>query len=332
MTAVFARTAATPEGNLYESFAREGYLILHDVLGVDEVDACTAALAAIRGQHPELTVPPTAPARDRIDSMVRLAQAGNALDAVERIALHPTVCDALRQMFDQEPVARYTRLLAQSPGALAANAERQGTPHLHNFGMSTHPPGGRAIVWTPVDDVHPDAGPMWFVPRSHLELAAFPDRLLDAIPDSRNRLHHLWKHGATAEVWLDWHGKVGDYSMAMLADWLKASGAQPVPVMLRRGDVLIFSNDLLHGTLRACNPDIPRRALFTHYHADGRELWELGDAVGSDVNPRGPRFFETREWVRRERGLMDPEGLRRFYASLKGFFDPPSRQDHLDRE
>lgn len=303
MTAVLDRTAATPQGNLQESFAREGYLILHDVLPVDEIDACAHALAAIRGQRPELTVAATAPARDRMDSMVRLAQAGNELHAVERIALHPRIRDTLRQMFDQEPVARYTRLLAQSPGALPANAERRGTPHLHNFGMSTRPPGGRAIAWTPVDDVHPDAGPMWFLPRSHIELVSFPDRLLDAIPDSRNRLHRMWKQGATAEAWLDWHGEVGDHSMAMLADWMDETGAQPVPVLLRRGDLLIFSNDLLHGSLRARNPALPRRVLFTHYHADG------------------PRFFEKRDWVRRERGLTDPDGLRRFYTSMKGFFD-----------
>lgn len=324
MSAMFERTAATSRRNLHEAFAREGYLILHDVLPLDEIDACAVELAALRSQRPELTVPSSASARDRINSMVKLAQAGNDIDAVEQIALHPAVCDALRQVFGHAPVARYTRLLEQSPGALPANAERRGTPHLHNFGMSTRPPGGRAIVWTPVDDVHPEAGPMWFLPRSHIELASFPDRLLDAHPDSRHRLHQMWKQGAPAESWLEWHAQVGERSMAMLADWMDETGARPVPVMLRRGDALIFSNDLLHGTLRARSPAIPRRILFTHYHADTRELWELGDAVGSDVNPAGPRFFETRDWIRGERGLTDPDGLRRFYASMKGFFDPPN--------
>ena len=320
MTMMLERTAETPRANWREAFASDGYIVLHGVLSVDVIDACAASLASLRELRPDLTVPSTAPARDRIDSMVRLAQAGNEIDAVQQVALHATILDALRQVFGQEPVARYTRLLAQSPGALSINAERRGTPHLHNFGMATRPPGGRAIVWTPVDDVHPDAGPMWFLPRSHIEFASFPDRLLDAIPNGRNRLHQLWEQGATAEAWLGWHGEVGDHSMAILADWMDETGAQPVPVMLRRGDALIFSNDLLHGSLRASNPTIPRRIMFTHYHADGRQLWELGDAVGSDVNPLGPRFFEKRDWVRRERGLTDPDGLRRFYASMKGFF------------
>ena len=321
MTEIVERTAETLRSGWHEAFAREGYIVIHDVLFAAEIDACAASLATLRDLRPDLTVPMTAPARDRIESMVRLAQAGNEIDAVEQIALHPTIRDALHQVFGQEPVARYTRLLAQSPGALPVNAARRGTPHLHNFGMATRPPGGRAIVWTPVDDVHPDAGPMWVLPRSHIEFVSFPDRLLDAIPNGRDRLHQLWRQGGSAEDWLSWHGEVGDHSMAILADWIEETGAQPVPVMLRRGDVLIFSNDLLHGSLVARNPDIPRRIMFTHYHADGRELWELGDAVGSDENPQGPRFFEKRDWVRRTRGLTDPDGLRRFYASMKGFFD-----------
>jgi hypothetical protein len=319
MTDLLERTPATL-GDLGEAFRGDGYAILHGALPLEEVEACAAVLGSLRDIHPDVNVPASAPAAERFEGMARLVHYGNDKEAVAAIALNATIRKALWQMFGQEPVARFTRLLAQSPGAIPANAERRGTPHLHNFGMATRPAGGRAIVWTPVDDVHPDAGPMWFLPKSHLDLADFPDRLIAAVPGSRDALLRMWRDGASAEDWLRWHGDLGDHSMAMLADWMDATNAKAVPVLLRRGDVLIFSNDLLHGTLPAKNPTLSRRIMFTHYHADHHELWEIGDALGSLENPDGPRLYGHQDWVRTDRGLTDPEAFRRFYASMPGFF------------
>lgn len=320
MTASANRTPASTDADLRASFAENGFLVLHGILPVDDVEACATALAGLRQAYPDLNVALDAPARDRFDAMDRLTRRAYENEAIENIALHAGIQNVLRQIFGQEPVARYTRLLAESPGSLAVNAARRGTPHLHNFGQATRPPGGRVIVWTPVDHVHPDAGPMWFLPKSHLEFASFPDRLIDAVPGAREQLHRMWADGASAETWLAWHGELGDHSMEILADWMDQHAAWPVPVILRRGDVLIFSNDLLHGTLPAKNPQLSRRIMFTHYHADGRELWEIGDALGSDENQDGPRLYQQTDWVRRDGGLIDPDGFRRFYASMKGFF------------
>ena len=37
-------------------------------------------------------------------------------------------------------------------------------------------------------------------------MASFPDRLLDAVPGARERLHRMWADGARAEDWLAWQG------------------------------------------------------------------------------------------------------------------------------
>lgn len=316
------RTPETSRNGLRQSYLENGFAVLHNALPPDAVDACAAALSSLRRKHADLDVRATAPASERFEAMCRLVSYAHQEPDVEAIALNATVCAALRAMFGAEPVARYTRLLEQSPGAIPANSNRRGTPHLHNFGMATRPTGGRAIVWTPVDDVHPDAGPMWFLPESHRVFVDFPERLLDAVPGSRDQLHAMWSEGASAERWLEWHGGLGDRSMEILADWMDEAGAKPVPVLLRRGDVLIFSNDLLHGTLAARDPSLPRRIMFTHYHALDHELWEIGDALGSDINAAGSRCAGDATCERRDGGLVDPGAFRRFYASMNGFFGP----------
>ena len=231
---------------------------------------------------------------------------------------NPAVRSALWEILGDEPVARFTAFLATSPGATDAYRHEDGNPHLHIVGVDSRPEGKRLIVWAPIDDVRSEAGPMWVLPGSHRRFSHFADELMNATPEMLADLQRMWAEGATAEEWMTWNARLYPHALAILKEYVRECGIARHPLLLARGDAVIFSNALLHGTFLSEDPSISRRAFYTHYHSRSCEPWDLGDGIGSHANRHRIQPHPDSSGTRTTYGLVYPESVLNYFHSLKG--------------
>jgi hypothetical protein len=137
--------------------------------------------------------------------------------------------------------------------------------------------GERYIAaWIALDDVHPDSGPFQYVPGSH----RWPVIERKRVWDRMAAMGHPFDH----RTWpSDSQGWVGE----ACADEIARRGAEVVPFLARRGDVLFWHASLMH---RGSAPrDIlhERRALICHYSA----VSARPDMPTPVRTPEGSSFF-----------------------------------------
>lgn len=131
---------------------------------------------------------------------------------------------------------------------------RQGA-HSDAFHMTTEPPGYLIAIWIALEDIEPGCGPVFYLPGTHrLRQIVTEDLELDRespwfVPDKAAAYYDRIKRQVTG------------------------SGVEPVRFLPRKGDVLIWHSNLLHGGGPITEPDSTRRSLVAHYYGKGSLRW-----------------------------------------------------------
>jgi hypothetical protein len=123
--------------------------------------------------------------------------------------------------------------------------------HSDSFHMTTEPKGYLVAIWVALEDVEPDSGPLVYYPGSH-------------------RLHYVMTEdldgGQGSALIAEDKGPLYDRKMAEVIDSLDT---EPVDFLPRKGDVLIWHANLIHGGRGIEKPGSTRKSLVAHYFAKG---------------------------------------------------------------
>ena len=301
-------------------FEAEGAVILRQAVPHGDVDAFAQQSDLFRKRYADVhQALAGCPARVSNGVQAAWSELLESKDWVLKVQLAPRIHRALEDILDDQPVGRWSAFVFQSPGVLPQFRDSAATAHVHNLGFDSDPRGKIIMSWIPVDDVDPDAGPMWIVPGSHKRFSQFSDDLFEANPDLLNELQEMWKQGAPADQWQAWTRRCEECSQPIFGQFLALCGNEPQPVLLKKGDVLLLSPALLHGTCIARNPEVSRRAIISQYHAANCQLWETGDGAGQHKNANGPGYHKFKQWQETSYGLTDPTSRYRQFSSMKGY-------------
>jgi phytanoyl-CoA hydroxylase len=108
--------------------------------------------------------------------------------------------------------------------------------------------GHLAASWIPLEDIHPDAGPLAYYPGSHrTDVSGFFDwgnRSVVLEPDSERTPIEFSRY---------------------LEEKVRASAIEPEIFLPKRGDVLIWHGNLIHEGTAIKNPKLTRKSYVTHY-------------------------------------------------------------------
>ncbi len=123
--------------------------------------------------------------------------------------------------------------------------------HSDSIHMTTEPPGYLIATWIALEDIHAGSGELLYYPGSHrLPYVMTPDY------DSGNTRYAI---GAES------NRRYEDRIEQLVAQ----HGLKPAAFLPRRGDVLIWHANLLHGGSPIARPDATRRSMVCHYFAEG---------------------------------------------------------------
>lgn len=121
--------------------------------------------------------------------------------------------------------------------------------HSDSIHMTTYPLGYLIAAWIALEDIHPDSGPLFYYPGSH----KLPYLLNDDFENYSTRFK-LGKKEYT------------DYE-DLVDDILLKNPFEKKIFLPKKGDVLIWHANLIHGGMPAANPDLTRKSMVIHYYA-----------------------------------------------------------------
>lgn len=187
---------------------------------------------------------------------------------------------------DPRLTAMLAGLIGDAPAlcnTLSLDYGSQQENHVDSLYMT--PPGESPLVatWTALEDCVPEAGPLVYVPGSHkIPPYRFSDGRMTEIPSE----HDSWRQYIDGEV--------------------QRRGLAEQEFLPRRGDVLIWHGQLLHGGSKRTDDTQTRRSLVCHYFAAdacrhaGYRLVEYGEAHWMKRPSQGAsRLERTVEFVGR---------------------------------
>ena len=214
-------------------FLTDGYLILENFYGTAETDALNA----------------------EVDRLLAAGKAGfnytgrkifniheQSQLANDRFFRHPGLIQLLSFLLGK-PVIPF-----QSLSFVQGSEQRAHSDSIH---MTTEPPGYLIATWTALEDCTEDGGPLFYYPGSHrLPYVMTPDY------DSGNTRY-----------------TIGNNSNRRYEDKIESligkHHLEKKLFLARRGDVLIWHANLLHGGSAITRPGATRRSIVCHYFAEG---------------------------------------------------------------
>ncbi len=121
--------------------------------------------------------------------------------------------------------------------------------HSDSIHMTTYPLGYLIAAWIALEDIHPDSGPLFYYRGSH----KLPYLLNDDFENYSTRL----KLG---------NKQYSDYE-DMTEEILAQNHFSKELFLSKKGDVLIWHANLIHGGMPVVNPSLTRKSMVVHYYA-----------------------------------------------------------------
>ena len=125
----------------------------------------------------------------------------------------------------------------------------QQKAHADGIHMTTFPLGYLIGVWIALEDVGPEQGPLFFYPGSH--------KLDYVLTEEINAGDNYLLLGKNAYVKYE----------AAIAEIIKRNKFQKMEFHAKKGDVLLWHANLLHGGSKILNTDLTRKSMVLHYFA-----------------------------------------------------------------
>lgn len=225
-------TVSAVEAEQLRRFVRDGFVVLDAPLPEPMIERANAALdEAIAKEYQGY----------RYGDSTRLEQMHVHFPAIRDIWLYPPVHRFLSLVFDapSRPCQSLVYVFGSQQDA------HQDTIHLTPF-----PAGLMCGVWIALEDVRPGSGELLVYPGSH-------------------RLPRVYMHQVgCAKVDGDW-SEFGAKVVGRWAELLRDSGIAPVPYLARRGQILVWHENLMHAGSVRRDPSLSRRSVVTHHFAEG---------------------------------------------------------------
>lgn len=236
-----------------EAFLADGYLVLEGYLDPDSCQAIVSEADRFYGQR--------GVAPERAERTMNFHQES---PTARRVLRDPALAGLLSGLLGAR---------AQFLQSIYFNRGSQQQSHTDYMYMGTAPALQLCGIWLACEDVRPEAGPLFYYPGSHrLPSETVEERYARRMPElaaeirkNAESLRAFYRDrialtGESLEVCVFF-----DEWLAEIAARLDQDGFKRVTFLPRRGDLMIWHANLVHGGLPVADPGATRRSLVAHY-------------------------------------------------------------------
>ena len=216
--------------NALLNWSRDGYAILESFLSSEQVDQINKEVDTMIDKKE---------ANWRYRNKIMFAI--NRSKLLKGIAHHPIIISTLELLLSRKVS------VFQSINFLTGSQQRTHSDSIH---MTTFPYGNLIAIWIALEDITPDCGPLHYYPGSH----NLP-YIMNA--DFGNVGTALKLGNKTYEAYED-----------KIEEIVSREKLEKKVFLAKKGDILIWHPNLLHGGDAVTNPDSSRKSMVLHYYAD----------------------------------------------------------------
>lgn len=189
------------------------------------------------------------------------------------LAAAPKVLTFLKWAFGEEPVLF---------GSLNFERGTEQDAHIDAIFFWPEPSFAMAGVWVALEDIHPDAGPLFYVPGSH----RWPFYTSDYVVASRPELAQRRKAAATGKLSTEETASLVNELGSAWTEDLRALEAkyhtERIPLAVKAGDVVVWHSLLAHGGSPRKNPTLSRKSVVFHYLGRSTRLFTFEQFMLTD--------------------------------------------------
>jgi hypothetical protein len=221
----------------HEHWDRDGYLVLEDS------SLFPPALDQIVSDVDDLYGGPHRKEDGVIYYPNRVQDAWRIRDSVRALATAPKVLALLAELYGRAPLPFQT---------LNFRKGTQQAPHSDALHFSTIPAGFMAGVWVALEDMDMDNGPVVYYPRSQV----LPEATTTELGVPADGAYESYRHFEQRFV-----------------EQIEREGLEPQYATISKGQVLVWSANILHGGSPQKDKDRTRHSQVTHYFFEGCKYW-----------------------------------------------------------
>jgi hypothetical protein len=226
------------EADLCRHWTNDGYVILGKLIDASMLDEVWEGYEkAIRSRR---IVPPSEPAGDGDPYPGRYLNPHKKVGAFCGILKHPGLLRSIRLLMEREPKPLQT---------IAAHKGSQQGLHSDSIHMTTYPLGYLTAAWIAFEDIDPDCGPLVYYPGSHRLPYVF-SKEVGIAPDDLKRSGYQ-----------TYQAKYEPYIRGLV----EQHGLEPHHFHAKKGDVLIWHANLIHGGSVRRNLALSRKSVVCHF-------------------------------------------------------------------
>ena len=226
------------EADLCRRWICDGYVILDSLIAPEILDEVWSGYE--KAIHSGKIVLPPEAVNDDDPWPGRCLNPHKKVAAFCRILKHPGLVRAMSVLLGRDPKPLQT---------IASHKGSQQGLHSDSIHMTTYPLGYLIACWIAIEDIHPDSGPLVYYPGSHKLPLVFSKDV--GITEEEFR----------TEGYAPYHAKY-EPRIRQLAE---ETGTDPHYFHAKKGDVLIWHANLIHGGSARRHLEHSRRAIVCHY-------------------------------------------------------------------
>lgn len=267
--ALFGRNANV-EGQIdLDKWNRDGFYVLPGFYSDPELDAAIEAQREVwRQSHPRIVVDDmvtgerkllaSVSEHDRLNHRFKLNDLYLEVPDVRSLAINDRLTPILKKLLGHTPVLCNSLDFEKGSGQ---------PDHVDSLYMTPQTDGHLIAIWVALEDCHPDAGPLRYYAGSNaIKPYIFSSGERHYIPEEMDK----WDQ--------------------YMRDNIATLGLKPTTFAAKKGDVFIWSCNLLHGGSIIKNHALTRRSIVFHYYSEFDSI-----ALNSNLRPQSEAFWMYRK-------------------------------------
>ena len=244
--------------DLRNNWLTEGYAHLKGVFNAEQIAEYNAIVSRVRSEVDD--------GKDANNFGDRIGQLHQQETDLLKVAADSRIVDFLTWAFESEPVLM---------GSLQFEKGTQQEAHIDAIFFWPEPAYSMAGAWVALEDIDPDAGPLFYIPQSHRlpffnsdDVVADDPALAARRQAARNgELSPEDKGALVNELGMAWTNRLLDLHAHV--------GIERVTLPVKAGDVIIWHSLLAHGGSPRINPEMSRRSAVFHYFGKTAGLYSF---------------------------------------------------------
>ena len=244
-----------------EQFDRDGYFIIEDTgLPAEVFDGAASDFVPLllEEEHAEVW------GDDGVFyTSHRIMDGWKISESIKAIATAPRILAILEELYGRKPLPFQT---------LNFKMPTQQKAHSDTIHFNSKPPGFMGGVWVALEDMDMDNGPLFYFPGSQ-KLPEVTMRDVGVEADYSQYSHYEEYIGGVVEK----HGLEPEYGL------------------IKKGQALIWSANLLHGGSPAKDPSRTRKSQVTHFFFEGTRYYT--PLMSKDLDSEEGTFWREPEWL-----------------------------------